>query len=90
MFLDNGAKGADLKAQLFGGAQSDSADCSRIAKENLEMARMILKKYHIAVISEDTGGFMGRKLVYNTRENETIVYKVSTIRSSDWYPYDHE
>jgi chemotaxis protein CheD len=90
MFLDNGAEEADLKAQLFGGAQSESEDGSRIAKENLQMARLILKKYHIAVISEDTGGLMGRKLVYNTQNNEAIVYKVNTIRGCDWYPYDHE
>jgi chemotaxis protein CheD len=90
MFLEDGTKGKNLKAQLFGGAQSDSADCSEIAKENLQMARMILKSYHIAVVSEDTGGTMGRKIVYNTQKNEAIVYKVNAIRRSDWYPYVDE
>jgi len=90
MFLDGGAKGKNLRAQLFGGAQANSANCSKIAKENLQMARMILKSYHIATISEDTGGYMGRKIVYNTQRNEAIVYKVNAIRRSDWYPYVHD
>lgn len=90
LLLDNGSKESDLKAQLFGGAQSDSADCARIAKENLQVARTILKKYRIGIISEDTGGFLGRKLVYNTENNETIVYKVNSIRGCDWYPYKQE
>ena len=90
MFLDDGAKGKNLKAQLFGGAESNSAECSKIAKENLQTARMILKKYHIGIVSEDTGGCMGRKIVYNTQKNEAVVYKVNAIRRSDWYPYTHE
>jgi len=30
---------------------------------------------------------MGRKVVYNSLKNEAIVYKVSDLRSSDWYTY---
>jgi chemotaxis protein CheD len=90
MFLDSGAKGKNLKAQLFGGAQSNSVECSKIAKENLQVARTILKSYRITIISEDTGGTMGRKIIYNTRKNEVLVYKVNTLRSSDWYPYDRK
>jgi chemotaxis protein CheD len=90
MFFDGGAKAKDLRAQVFGGAQSDSAACSKIAKENLQMARTIVKEYRITVVSEDTGGTMGRKLVYNTHKNEALVYKVNTLRRSDWYPYNCE
>jgi len=90
MMLDKGAKKENLKAQLFGGARSNSKECSRIARENLQMVRMVLKSYQIEIISEDTGGTMGRKIVYNTQRNEAIVYKVNAIRLSDWYPYDYE
>ena len=90
MFLDNGAKKKNLKAQIFGGALSGSADCEKIAIENLQIARMILKDYRITVVSEDTGGYMGRKVVYNTSKNEAVVYKVNAIRQDDWYPYIHE
>ncbi|MCX5854691.1 MAG: chemotaxis protein CheD [Deltaproteobacteria bacterium] len=90
MFLDDGALEENLRAQIFGGAISDTADCAKIAQENLQMARMILKRHHIAVASEDTGGHMGRKIVYNTGSNETIVYKVNAIRQADWYPYVDE
>jgi chemotaxis protein CheD len=41
----------------------------------------------IRIISEDVGGDIGRKLVYNTFSNEVVVYKVKKLRRSDWYPY---
>ena len=90
MLLDDGAWEKNLKAQLFGGAISESADCTKIARENIQMARMILRSRHIAVLSEDTGGDMGRKVVYNTHTNETLVYKVNLLRQEDWYPYNYD
>ena len=63
------------------------ADCTRIARENVQMARKILRSHRIKIISEDTGGNMGRKIVYNTQRNEAVVYKVNNLRQGDWYPY---
>ena len=88
MFLDEGANQHDLKAQIFGGADKSAGICARIARENIQMARKILRGARIEVVSEDLGGSMGRKIVYNTFKNEAIVYKVSDLRSSDWYPYE--
>jgi chemotaxis protein CheD len=90
MFLDLGALEKNLRAQIFGGALMAPADCMRIAKENVQMARKILRSHRINIVSEDTGGNMGRKIVYNTQKNEAIVYKVNTLRQGDWYPYIHE
>ena len=90
MLLEAGAKEKNLRAQIFGGALSTSSDCIKIAKENIKIAKKILRSYRINIISEDTGGNMGRKIVYNTHKNEAIVYKVNTLRQGDWYPYVYE
>ncbi len=90
MFLEQGGKVKNLRAQIFGGALMAPVDCIRIAKENVQMARKILRSHHISIASEDTGGNMGRKIVYNTQRNEAIVYKVNTLRQGDWYPYIQE
>jgi len=90
MFLDFGAQEKNLRAQIFGGALMAPADCMRIAKENVQMARKILRSHRINIVSEDTGGNMGRKIVYNTQRNEAAIYKVNTLRQGDWYPYIHE
>jgi chemotaxis protein CheD len=90
MFLEGGAKDKDMSAQIFGGALSSSAECAKIARENVSTARKVLRSYRIKVISEDIAGNMGRKIVYNTQRNEAIVYKVNKLRSGDWYPYVNE
>ena len=87
MFLDEGAKQRDLKAQIFGGADKSAGGCAQIAGENIQIAKKILRSARIEVVSEDLGGSMGRKVVYNTLKNEAIVYKVTDLRNSDWYPY---
>lgn len=90
MLVDDGVREKNLKAQLFGGALSASAGCAINARENIRMAKTILRSRHIAIVSEDTGGAMGRKVVFNTQTNEALVYKVNHLRQGDWYPYDHE
>jgi chemotaxis protein CheD len=88
MFREEGAKKKNLRSQIFGGAESDCCEADQIAHENVKMARSVLKKHGIKVISEDVGGRLGRKIVYNTFQNEALIYKVNTLRNSDWYPYD--
>jgi chemotaxis protein CheD len=90
MFLEKNAQAKDLRAQIFGGAVSGATECAKIAEENVRTARMILRRAHIVIGSEDTGGRMGRKIVFNTKSNEAVVYKVNEIREDDWYPYGHE
>jgi len=90
MFREEGAKRRNLQSQIFGGSGSDLLEVEKVAHENVEIARSTLKKYGIKVISEDVGGRLGRKIVYNTLKNEVLIYKVNTIRSGDWYPYDRQ
>lgn len=90
MFLEEGTKRQDIKAQIFGGSTRDSEECIKVARENILVAKKVLMKFRVEVISEDVGGLMGRKVVYDSFKNEAIVYKVGDLRSSDWYPYSPE
>lgn len=90
MFLTEGAHKKNMKAQIFGGASLQSLDCSRIARENIRVARNTLMNFGINIISEDVGGNVGRKLVYNTLTNEAIIYRATKLRKGDWYPYMDE
>ncbi len=87
MFQQEGIRNKDMCAQIFGGASDNSAACMKVARENISVARSVLNANRIRIISEDVGGTMGRKIVYNTLKNEAIVYKVNTLRKGDWYPY---
>ncbi|MBI4632601.1 MAG: chemotaxis protein CheD [Deltaproteobacteria bacterium] len=87
MFLESGSLAKNMRAQIFGGARSASVECVRVGKENIRMARVILREQRIKVVSEDVGGSLGRKIVYNNFKNEAMVYKVNVLRSGDWYPY---
>jgi chemotaxis protein CheD len=88
MFFREGAFRRDLRAQLFGGA-SISKESLVVAEENIEIAKQVLGKLNIKIVSEDVGGDMGRKLIYNTLTNEAIVFKANRLRKGDWYPYHH-
>lgn len=85
---DEGAHQDDLEAQIFGGARPRTTTTEDIGDQNVEIARQILSKKKIPVVSEDVGGFKGRKLIYNLATHEAVVLKVDRIRESDWYPYE--
>jgi chemotaxis protein CheD len=88
MMKQLGTSTRHLEAQLFGGARHPDSPDRDIGSENVEMARKIILKYGISLASEDVGGEKGRKVVFNTENNETAVLKVDSLRNADWYPYD--
>jgi chemotaxis protein CheD len=87
MMLSHESKIKNLEAQIFGGAYNPGKNDKDIGKENIKIARKILQKNQIAIISEDTGGEKGRKIVFNISTNEAAVLKVDNLRDADWYPY---
>ncbi|MBA3010738.1 MAG: chemotaxis protein CheD [Proteobacteria bacterium] len=88
MMLENGSDLSNLEAQLFGGAHNP-ASCPRdIGEDNVKTARNILNQKQIKISSEDVGGQLGRKIVFNTLNNEILILKVGRLRDSDWYPYE--
>ncbi|OPX19567.1 MAG: hypothetical protein BZ151_08475 [Desulfobacca sp. 4484_104] len=88
LLLEEGANLENLEAQIFGGA-SRSVAPDDAGEQNIQIARQILAKKNIPVVSEDVGGFKGRKLMYNLATNEAVILKVERIRESDWYPYQN-
>lgn len=89
-FIEAGSKVKHLEAQIFGGAHhlDGSVEAVRVSRENVTVARDILTRNKVRIVSEDTGGNKGRKLVYNNLTNEVLVIRVDTLRQADWYPYE--
>ena len=81
-----GSWSKDLEAHIIGGANyDDSPDCP--AKDNIAMAERMLHKFNIRIVSQDVGGKMGRKIMFNPSTGEVVVAKTTQLRESDWYRY---
>lgn len=88
LMIQAGSQKKHLEAQILGGAH-DPEHCSRnVGAENVRVARRVLMREKIRVVSEDTGGEKGRKIVFNTGTNEVAILKVERLRKGDWYPYE--
>ena len=87
IFVRGGSSVTDLEAQLFGGASNPQASAKDVGKENVSIARKVLNKKDIRIISEDVGGEKGRKVLFNTGSHEIAILKVQQLRKEDWYPY---
>ncbi len=90
MMAGNGSKLSNLEAQIFGGAFNDQYSKRDIGRDNLRTARHILFNQRIKIVSEDVGGELGRKIVFNTSTYEIGILKVGRLRESDWYPYSND
>lgn len=88
MMVDDGSKRKHLEAQILGGAHNLEVSPRNIGRENVISARRVLARERINVVSEDVGGERGRKVVFNTVNNEVAVMKVEKLRTGDWYPYE--
>ncbi|OQY13363.1 MAG: hypothetical protein B6I31_01340 [Desulfobacteraceae bacterium 4572_19] len=88
IMVEDGSKTKHLHAQIFGGAYNPKISQTNIGIDNIKIARKILNKNHIKIVSEDIGGSIGRKIIFNTSSNEIAVLKVENIRDADWYPFE--
>ncbi len=79
------ASARSLEAQLFGGGCYRGYEKKRAEKVVLRV-RKILKGLKINIVSEDIGGVLGRKVVFNTRSGEVVVHKTRKVRKTDWMP----
>jgi chemotaxis protein CheD len=79
-----GCRREDLVAQITGGGFPEGGSGNDIGGENVRVAREILHRKGIPIISEDVGGSMGRKIVFDTATGQLAVLKVHKIRSTDW------
>ncbi len=79
-----GCRHSDIVAQIFGGAQPAEDGNQSGGEENVRVAQTVLSRSKITVISQDVGGVMGRKLVFDTGTGHVVVLKVHRVRQSDW------
>ncbi len=85
MMIRAGAKKQDLTAQLFGGAsRMQRTEEPTTGERNRLVARKVLEKAKVKIVSEDVGGSMGRKLIFDTSTGEVAVLKVHALRRDDW------
>ena len=85
LLIKMGALKNNLKAHIVGGAQNSLMESSTIGKENIKIAEKILRANFIEIITMDTAGEMGRKVVFDSETGELAVYKVNNLRESDLY-----
>jgi len=90
MMLEDGSKRRNIEAQIFGGAfRAETSDVD-VGSDNVRVARKVLARERLKVVSEDVGGQRGRKIVFDTSKNEIAVIRVERIREGDWYPYGND
>ncbi len=73
------------EAQLFGGGYHDR-QVQKHADGVVRVVKSELKRHKIRVTSEDLGGVLGRKVMFNTNSGEVVVLKTPKVRQTDWYP----
>lgn len=89
LMVDYGCRPEDLEAQIFGGAEPPGRTRAgrRLGEKNIKMARKILRKNGVPVVSEDVGGRKGRRIIFYTGANEALVMKTHRVRRGDFFPY---
>jgi len=65
-FLKAGVPIWSLRAKVFGGASMGGANVGDLASRNVEAALLFLLDNNIPIVSQDTGGARGRKLLFRT------------------------
>ena len=81
MLSRNDIRPSELEIKLFGGGHlaaslQEPADTIQVGQQNAATAMEILKQTGLTVTSQDLGGFMGRKLIFNTGNGEVLVKKI--------------
>ncbi len=79
-----GSTGRDMVAQMFGGGKLHDSSTNRVGEENVEVAKRILQSKRIPLVSEDVGGKMGRKILFDTNTGHIVTLKVKQLRDTDW------
>ena len=76
--LDKSQGRAKIQAKIFGGASINLQGID-IGKNNIMVARSVLKEYNVKIIGEDTGGFVGRKIIMSST-NGAVYLKYAADR----------
>ncbi len=87
MMEEAGSQKTDMSAQIIGGACPEDQEDNHLGEENTSFAKAFLLKKGIKIMSEDVGGHMGRKIMFDVATGQAVVYKVHQIRETDWYSH---
>jgi chemotaxis protein CheD len=90
LLLHKGVKRANLVVQLLGGACAPQEGRRNMGYKNIHVAKTLLHKWNLLIHSEDTGGYLGRKVVLDLQTGHVAVVKVHRLRDSDWFTKDGE
>jgi len=82
--ITSGSNPNNLTAHIIGGGITSK---NEFGKKNSFMAKKILTRYGIEIMSEDIGGKMGRKFIYETDTGQHITMKIHCTNRTDWFPY---
>ena len=85
MLMDMGANRDSMVAQIIGGSECRMFNDENLGLQNVQLARCVVEQLRVPVVSEDVGGTMGRKVIYHSGTNEMAVFKVDSLRNSDWF-----
>ena len=74
-----GSDRRDLRAKVFGGGVvlNVSNPFMNIGERNIQLAEDALRTENIPVVSSDTGGTFGRKLLFNTESGIVLVKRLT-------------
>jgi chemotaxis protein CheD len=69
----------NLRAKIFGGGIVLNVEnpFMNIGERNIQLAEDMLRSENIPIVSADTGGRVGRKLIYNTETGSVFVKKLT-------------
>lgn len=76
---DLGSSKRNLRAKIFGGGVvlNVSNPFMNIGERNIQIAEDLLRQENIPIMSADTGGKTGRKVIFNTESGVVLVKKLS-------------
>ena len=83
--FDLNSRPSDVDAQIIGGGSCGNLARGR-AQKTINAVKKTLRKYGVTVVSEDTGGCVGRKVIFDTSSGDILVLKTRSVRRSDWIP----
>lgn len=84
MMQGAGSSAACMTAQIYGGAFPEGARGHNVGVDNVEVARRVLRKHAVRIVSEDVGGVLGRKILFDIQTGHVAVLKVNQLRLGDW------
>ncbi len=75
-----GTKIVDLKARIYGGSQMFKfTPQTPIGQQNINIAIKKMKEKNIEIIHSDTGGNLGRKIIFNNCKNLLTLKKLNPV-----------